>query len=199
MRVIKALGLLLLTAAPLTAQNNDVGVWIGRSRVGTTTTSGTDVRFDQGDSFGASLNHFFGPHLSAEVAVFSLRHDGSLDIGGEHVFDIGRLRMTPLTGTLQYHVASGRLDPYIGGGLAYVKTSSLHSADLDTAGIGSVRVKSRVGGTAVLGVSYMVRPPFGIGADVRYIGYHPSSGPADNSVKLELSPIIYSVGLRWRF
>src|SRR3982074_3310273 len=56
-RVVLVLGLALI-ALPLFAQN-DVAVWVGSSRVGTTNTSGSDVHFNRGNSIGASLDHFF--------------------------------------------------------------------------------------------------------------------------------------------
>lgn len=187
-------------ALPVLAQSNDVAVWVGGSRVGTTNTGGTDIHFDRGNSVGVGVNHFFSNHLSGELAVFNLRHNGSLRIGGVQAFDIGRLRMTPISAMLQWHAAHARrFDPYIGAGLAYVRSNSIHSADLDNAGVGRVNVKSRVGWTALLGGSWTVRKPLAVAAEARYIGYRPSSGPRDSSVKLELSPTLYSLGLRWRF
>ncbi len=189
-----------LVALPLLAQSNDVAVWIGGSRVGTTNADGTDIHFDRGNSVGVGVNHFFSDHFSGELAAFNLRHNGSLRIGGVQAFDIGHLRMTSISAMLQWHAAhSRRLDPYVGGGLAYVRSNSIHSADLDSAGVGRVNVKSRVGWTALLGASWAVTKPLAVAAEARYIGYRPSSGPRDNSVKLELSPTVYSLGLRWRF
>jgi len=191
---------LALIAVPLFAQSNDVAVWIGSSRVGTTNTGGSDIHFDRGNAIGVSLDHFFSNHYSAEVGLFNMRHDGTLRIGGVDAFDIGKLKMTALTGMLQWHAERWHpLDPYVGGGLAYVRANDIHSADLDSAGVGSVNVKSRVGWAAVLGASYTFRKPLAVAAEARYIGYRPQSGPRENSVKLQLSPLVYSIGLRWRF
>jgi outer membrane protein W len=79
-----------------------------------------------------------------------------------------------------------------------VRSDSLHSSDLDNAGIGRVKIKSRIGWAADAGVMYNVTNKIGVGFDARYIGYRPSSGPSDASVRLQLSPVIYSLGLRWR-
>ena len=46
---------LALIAVPLFGQSNDVAVWIGSSRVGTTSTGGSDIHFDRGNAFGVSL------------------------------------------------------------------------------------------------------------------------------------------------
>jgi outer membrane protein W len=190
---------LALIALPLCAQSNDIAVWAGSSRVGTTPAQGSDIHFDRGDSFGVSWNHFFSGQLSTELAAFSVRHDGTIRVAGVDAFNVGHLRMTPITAMVQWHLVHfRRIDPHFGGGLAYVRANSLHSSDLDTAGIGRVDVKSRVGWAMDGGVTYGVTPHLGVGLDARYIGYHPSSGPADASVRLHLSPVIYSVGLRWR-
>jgi outer membrane protein W len=189
---------LALIAVPIFGQN-DVAVWVGKSRVGTTNTSGASVHFDRGDSFGASWNHFFSAQLSTELAAFAVKHKGTLQVGGVDAFDVGSLRMTPVTAMVQWHLVHfRRIDPHLGGGLAWVRSDSLHSADLDNAGIGRVRVKSRIGWAAEAGVMYGITDKLGVGVDARYIGYRPSSGPSDASVKLELSPVIYSLGLRWR-
>jgi outer membrane protein W len=191
---------LALIALPLAAQSNDVAVWVGSSRVGTTNSSGSTIRFDRGDSFGVSFNHFWSSRFSGELAAFEIRHNGSIQIGGVNAFNIGHLRMTPVTATLQWHLGQfRRLDAHLGPGLAYVRSNSIHSADLDNAGVGRVKVKSRIGWTADAGVTYGITQRIGIGADARYIGYRPASGPAGATVKLQLSPVIYSLGLRWRF
>ncbi|HYS54865.1 MAG TPA: OmpW family outer membrane protein [Thermoanaerobaculia bacterium] len=190
---------LALIALPLYAQSNDVAVWFGSSTVGTTNTSGSSVHFDRGDSIGASWNHFFSGQLSTELAAFAVRHDGAVRVGDVNAFDVGRLRMIPITAMIQWHLVHFRhVDPHLGAGLAYVRSDSLHSSDLDNAGIGRVRIKSRVGWTTDAGLTYGVTQRIGIGVDARYIGYRPSSGPADASLKLHLSPVIYSLGLRWR-
>ncbi|MDQ6803122.1 MAG: hypothetical protein M3041_20150 [Acidobacteriota bacterium] len=190
---------LALIAVPMFGQSNDFAVWIGKSRVGTTNTSGAAVHFDRGDSIGASWNHFFSAQLSAELAAFAVKHNGKLQVGGVNAFDVGRLRMIPITAMAQWHLVHfRRIDPHLGGGLAYVRSDSLHSSDLDTAGIGRVKIKSKIGWAADAGVMFGITDKLGIGTDLRYIGYRPSSGPSDASVKLELSPVIYSVGLRWR-
>jgi len=194
---------LALIALPLCAQSNDVAVWFGRSTVGTTnvgTTVVSSLRFDRGDSFGASWNHFFSGQVSTELAAFAVRHDGTVRIGGADAFNVGRLRMIPVTAMVQWHLVHfHRVDPHIGAGLAWVRSDSLHSSDLDNAGIGRVRIKSRVGWTTDAGLTYGVTDRIGVGVDARYIGYRPSSGPSDARLKLHLSPVIYSLGLRWRF
>src|SRR2546423_2756151 len=72
---------LALIGLPLFGQSNDVTLFVGSSRVGTTHSGGTDIHFDRGDSIGVSLNHFFSSRFSGELGVFVVRHDGSLRIG----------------------------------------------------------------------------------------------------------------------
>ena len=190
---------LALIAFPLFGQSNDIAVFVGKSRVGTTNESGASVHFDRGDSIGASWNHFFSAQLSTELAAFAVKHDGTVRIGGVDTFDAGELRMIPVTAMVQWHLVHfRRIDPHLGGGLAYVRSDSLHSSDLDAAGVGRVKVDGRIGWAADAGVMYGVTDKIGVGFDARYIGYRPNSGPEDARLRLQLSPVIYSLGLRWR-
>lgn len=191
---------LALVSLPLFAQSNEVAVWGGTSQAGSTDVTGTTIHFDRGRAYGVSFNHFFGDHLSGELAAFELRHDGTIRLAGVNTFDIGSLRMMPIIATAQWHLnRAARLDANLGGGLAYVRSSSLHSSDLDTIGVGRVDVKSKIGWTAVGGVTYNFMPAFGVAAEARYIGYRPDSGPSTSRVRLELSPTVFALGLRWRF
>src|SRR4030081_340413 len=143
---------LALIAIPVFGQN-DVAVWIGKSRVGSTNTSGASVHFDRGDSVGVSWNHFFSAQLSAELAAFAVRHNGTLQVGGVNAFDVGRLKMIPVTAIVQWQLVHfRRIDPHLGGGLAYMRSDSLPSSDLDAAGIGRVKVKGKIGWAADAGL-----------------------------------------------
>src|SRR5579885_1844056 len=123
MRTVAVL-VLALTAAPLFAQSNDAAVWGGTSNVGTTTLVGSDIHFDRGTAFGVTLTHFFSHHYAAEAAAFNIRHDGAIRVGGVDAIDIGRLTMTPVALTLQWHAEHAhRFDPYAGGGVAFVHAS----------------------------------------------------------------------------
>ena len=189
---------LALVAVPLFAQN-DVNVFVGKSRVGTTNDFGAAIKFDRGNAFGVSWNHFFSAQLSTELAAFAVQHDGTIGVGEFDILRVGKLRMIPVTAMAQWHLVHfDRIDPHLGGGLAYVRSDSLHSADLDQAGVGRVKIKSRIGWAAEAGVTYKITEKIGVGGDLRYIGYRPSSGPPDATVRLQLSPVIYSLGLRWR-
>jgi outer membrane protein W len=199
MRVVP---LLVLTFAAFSAlaQSNDVAVWAGKSAVGRTPLAGSDIKFDRGDAFGISYTHFFSHHYAAEIAAYQLRHDGQIRVGGVDTLDIGRLTLTPIVLTLQWHAERfRRLDPYLGGGLAYTRASTIHSADLDAAGIGSVKVAGRTGWTGLAGLTFAFMPQLAVAGEARVIGYQPGSGPRNARVTLQLSPVVYSLGLRWRF
>lgn len=200
MRFSVLLVVLTVTAVPVMAQSNDVAVWVGSSRVGTTDENGADIHFDRGRAYGASFNHFFGDHLSGELAAFSVRHDGTIRITGVNALNLGRLTMTPVSATAQFHLArASRFDAYAGAGAAYVRANHLHSSDLDTAGIGNVDIKSKVTWTALGGASFGFGRSLALAAEARYIAYEPDSGPPSDRVKLKLNPTTYSLGLRWRF
>lgn len=200
MKIRVLLVVLSLVAFPLMAQTNDVAIWAGNSHVGTTAENGTDIHFSNGHAYGASFNHFFGDHFSAELSAFSLRHDGTIRITGVNALNLGRLTMTPVSLTAQLHLArTSRFDAYAGAGAAYVRANHLHSSDLDTAGIGNVDIKSKVTWTALGGVSVGITRSLALSAQAQYIGYQPDSGPPSDKVKLKLDPTTYVLGLRFRF
>ncbi len=200
MKIRVLLVVLSVVALPLMAQSNDVAIWAGDSHVGSTDVSGTNIHFKNGHAYGLSFNHFFGDHFSGELAAYSIRHDGTIQIGGVNALNVGTLRMTPVTATVQAHLArASRFDAYGGAGAAWVRTSNLHSSDLDSAGVGTVTVKSKFTWTALGGVSFGFARAFAVSAEARYIGYQPDSGPSTARVKLKLTPVLYSLGLRFRF
>ncbi|HKO57546.1 MAG TPA: OmpW family outer membrane protein [Thermoanaerobaculia bacterium] len=203
MRTRLALGaLLLVVALPLAAQSNDVGLWIAGARLHDTTEEDATVGFDDARGFGASFNHFWTTHLSTELAATALKSDrGTISVGGTNVLDLGELKITPITAALQFHLPSHeRFDAYVGAGAAYVLTDDLSSSDLDLAGIGTVRVKDGATWMANAGATFYLGSRWGLGADVKYIAFRPdSNADGGDTTRLDLKPLVVSVGVRVRW
>src|SRR5512140_655826 len=116
---------LALFALPAAAQT-DIAGYYSRTHAGSTTDGDTSIDFDHGRGYGVSINHFWGDHLSTELAAFWLRYDGSLALSPAIRADLGELKIKPITATVQWHFArNGRVDPYIGGGVARVTADDL--------------------------------------------------------------------------
>jgi outer membrane protein W len=194
--------LVLLASLPLTAQSNDVGLWIAGARIQDTTEEDGKLDFDDARGFGASINHYWASHLSTELAATALESErGRISAGGVPLLDVGELKLTPITLALQFHLApSSRFDVYAGGGAAYVLTDDLSSSDLDLAGIGTVRVDDGVTWMANAGATIGLGERWGIGVDAKYIAFRPdSAADGGEPTRLDLKPLVVSAGVRIRW
>ncbi len=191
-----------LVALPTAAQSNDFGVWVATSQIGDTTVEDSEVAFDNGDGFGVSYNHFWTRNVSTELSAIALSHDGEITVTGTSAFDIGSLDLLPITATAQWHFARGaRVSPYLGAGVSYVMADDLESDDLRLIGIDKVEVDSDVGWVGQAGVNIALTPRFAFGVDAKYIRYRPDSAAAgdDEAVRLDLDPLVFSAGVKFRW
>lgn len=163
---------------------------------------GVDLKWDDGSGFGAGINYFVTRRFSAELAVFGVRSEGVLRLGGVTIADLGSLDLLPISLLAQFHLAPGsRFDPYIGAGAAYVLSDDLTSDDLDALEAGTVDLEDSFTGAVNAGLAIRITENFGVVLDGRYFDYKPTSFSTgdDSQVDLELQPLLLSVGARFRF
>ena len=202
-----ALALFLIFAAtPLAAQNRDMKLTLfvsqaemqGENDFG----EGFVADFDEGKGFGAALSVPFNRFLSVEGAVFNVRTDSTLVLDESATFNLGTMSLTPVSLGAQIHVLGGsRIDPYVGGGAAYVIGDDLLTEDLEAAGVGRIELESTVGYYINAGIALQITEGFGLVIDGRQIQYEPSSRSSATGVErdMEITPRILSAGLRLRF
>jgi outer membrane protein len=196
---------LALAALPAAAQTSELGLWISQSRVGETDDEEAVLEFDNGDGFGVSYNHFFGNALSLEISATRLSHDGNLrDSSGAIEFDAGSLDITPIVGTIQFHFGGtgGIVSPYVGGGVAYIMADDLDPEDIDGVEFGPAEVDDAITWAVQAGVDFNIGERFAIGVDAKYTGYTPDAASADfpdDSLELDLNPLIISAGFKIRW
>lgn len=198
--------LLLFAAAPLFAQDRNIHLNVFASQADmqgeNEFESGFETEFDEGSGLGASANFGFGRLFAIEGAVFAIRSDAGLALGDQALFDLGKLNLTIFNAGVQFHPLGGsRFDPYIGAGAAYVLGDDFHTPDLDAVGIGRVEIENELTYYYGAGIGFRISEGFGIVVDGRYIPYEPSSRSAATGVEqdLEISPRIFSAGIRLRF
>jgi outer membrane protein W len=204
---LAAAAVTLLFASSLTAQSSrDVRLSLFVSQADMQGDNefedGFTLDLDEGKGYGASANFFVSPHISVEAAVFSIRSDAGLFLDDTAAFNLGTMSLTPVTLGGQFHLLGGsRIDPYVGGGAAYVIGDDLTTEDLDAAGLGRIEVESAFGYYFNAGVAFQITEGFGIIVDGRQVQYEPGSTSSVTGVEqdLELTPRIYSAGLRLRF
>ena len=180
-----AMLLTLAMAMPLAAQTT-AGVHVAGARASSTDEAGTTIAFNRGRGLGGSIA--IGSGVTLELAATWLRYDAKLRADGASA-SAGTLKLIPVTATAQWHVAN----LYLGGGMAYVKASDLSGGDLESLGIGRIAVESKRCWLANAGVVFR-----NVVVDAKYIDYRPESGPADERVRLNVKPVVLSVGLRFK-
>ena len=142
----------------------------------------------------------------------------SIDIGASVVSPETRIRrravgapggtteidMVPITGIVQFHLMpNGIIDPYIGGGAAYVLFEDAENIGLDD--LDRIDLKDDVGFVVNAGVGIRLGSRFGIVLDGKYVPIEADAtainlgDTEENDTRVDISPIIISAGLQLRF
>ncbi len=206
MRLVRPLvGLVLLAASgSVLAEEGklSIGLWGSVvARVESTTvdaTNGVSVNFGSGWGEGLTLGYGFSRVIEAELGISELRSTGNLAVYGTKAVDLGTLKLRPISAMVKVHpFCPGPVDIWIGAGGAWVWTGDLTSADLSTAGIGRVTVKSRAAFLAGLGADFRIVPHVWLGIQGSYFLLKPDSYGATGAVQpLTLNPTVVSAGFR---
>lgn len=147
------------------------------------------------------ISYFFTPHIAAElILTVPQKHD--VELGG---VNIGSVKHLPPTLTLQYHFnPAGTIRPYAGIGLNYTRFSSV-KLDAGTVLGGSVPLRvdrSSFGWAAQIGVDIQLAPQWFLNLDAKYVKIDTDiavKGAGIPVTKLDIDPLLLSVGLGYRF
>jgi len=178
---------------------------------GTVATGPLGTSFKNANGYGASLNMFFAPTLSVEFGASRITPSATFipSVAGVPTFTGTKVRMTPITGTLQWHfLANHSFDPYIGLGGAYVMFNSTSNI-VNSGGTGfeSVGFSDRGGPLANAGVSIGFGRSVGLIFDAKYIrlrgngttNFGTGAGVTPTAATFDLNPLILSGGIRFGF
>jgi collagen type VII alpha len=146
---------------------------------GTTTTGGLGADYRDANGVAIGLTPFFGTHFGLDfgAAYIKPRVNFTPAAGGFGTITGGRVRMIPLTALAQWHfLPHSFIDPYVGGGAAYVL---MRDATGFTAGTGgtlgangtglqNVNYSNQFGGALQAGVIFGFRS-FGLNIDAKYL------------------------------
>lgn len=200
----KILVLLVFVGTPLLAQDMTITAWVSRVSIDgeDNFADGFATDFEDGAAIGVSVNRFVNPWLAVEASAFGLRNDARLLIDGTVPIDLGTVGLTPVTVGAQLHLPRRpRIDPYVGAGAAYVIADDLASPDLEAGGVGRVDLENKVSWYLNAGVGVQIVEGFGIVLEGRYLPYETDSRSTITGVsqKIDLTPRLLSLGLRFRF
>ena len=200
---------LMFAALPLLAQERDMTATVWYSAVDmqgendlSSAFDGFETEFEDGKGYGLSVNRFFSPMLSVELSAFSIRNEAALLVNGVEAISLGNVNLMPITLGAQLHLAGrSRIDPYVGGGAALVLARDMFSPDLEAGGIGRLELEDKFTYYANAGIGITIAGGFGIVIDGRYLAYETATHSTTTGIEqdLDLTPLLLSAGLRFRF
>lgn len=205
-----ALIIMIVGGMPAEAQIADVAVWGSWAQFGSQEIADPDfdaeLEFDDGSGFGVSANWFWNENFSTELFAMALDTDAVFRVGlgtsPREDINLGSIDLTPIMLTGQYHFAPrGRVDPYVGAGLAYVLADDLEAFVSEDLEVERVMIDDELTFVLNAGLGVALTPAFGLNLDLRYLPLEPASQTAGDpeELDLEMNPMIVSVGLRYRF
>ena len=195
----------LITLMGLSASAAMAGQWqikVGGSAVAPTQDTtvaalgNAKVEADSELAFTPSVEYFFNDNISAELLLATpISHD-ILTNGAEAV----KIKHLPPTLTAKYNFKNSTgFTPYIGvGATAFIVW------DEETSGVLSgtkVKVKDDYGYAAQLGFNYQPADAknWGVFVDVRYADLNPKVETVVENFKLDIDPVIYTLGYSYKF
>ena len=201
----------LLFPISLAAQSNEIGIFVSSPRFDSTSLAddeelGLDIRaeFDEDIGYAASYNRFWTDRFSTEFALHSLGADTTITASDGIIsqsIDVGELDLTALTAVAQWHFArSSRFSPYVGAGVSYITGEAEFITDFDdpSAPTETVDLESATGFVANAGVNIGITPSVSIALDGKYLLYE-AEVDAEDSLPLQVDPLVFSVGVKFRF
>src|SRR5712691_802174 len=205
---------IFLIAAPIFAADRFFDLtgwatWVKPQSDNTFSSSGSNqpfnINFRGKLGYGAGVNVFFGQAVSLSLDAVEVKPDARFGFPGS-TLNQSNLKMIPNTGVLQWHfIPKGFIDPYIGGGAAYVIFDKLQSfSDVGRVGVNQINFKDDVGFVANAGIGFNFSPSIGITGDVKYVPVKSAAtavfatGP-NQSQKIKVNPVIASAGLTFHF
>ena len=194
-KTLLAAALCAMVSASAFAQSATEGPWLVRARA-------VYLQSSNGDSTPLSLSindkwlpevdisYFFTPQIAAEL-VLTVPQKQTLSAGNTA---IGSFKHLPPTLTLQYHFNTAGFKPYVGAGLNYTRISAVNlpaGVDVD---------RNSFGPALQAGVDIPLAKNMYLNFDVKkvYIRTDVSASGAKLGT-FKIDPVLYGVGLGWRF
>ncbi len=203
-------------SAPAFAEAGDTFVRVRAIVVAPTETSGgilptfptEEVKVNSSIMPEVDITHMVTKNIGLELIAATTKHDASGKTGTTG--GIGKLASTwvlPPTLTVQYHFApEAKVRPYVGAGVNYtIFYSEKPSAGLEAAvGQTDVNMKDSFGWAAQAGIDIDLNEKMFLNFDVKYIDIDTTAQLATTAigtqrVKISLDPIVFGVGLGFRF
>jgi outer membrane protein len=204
LKLLAAFCIALGASAPVLAQQASEGNWTVRARavyldfdngqrsglpIGGTTKVEADSRWIP----EVDISYFFTPNIAAEL-VLTYPQKINIDVGGRKE---GTIKALPPSLLLQYHFTNlGAFKPYVGAGVNYTRFSKRNNI---LGGAASVS-KDSFGPAVQAGFDYALSKNWSINLDVKYIRMDTDVKVGGAKIgKIDLDPMLYGIGVGYRF
>ncbi len=203
--MLKQVALIALMGMSASAMAGQWQVKMGGSAIAPTQdtkiSNGTlTVEADSELAFTPSVEYFFNDNFSAEILLAApINHDVSVRSEGTEVAGV-KLKHLPPTITAKYHLKNSTgFTPYVGvGAIAFIPWDEEASGVLaDT----KVKVKEAFSYAAQVGFNFQPADAknWGVFVDVRYADLKPKVETVVENFKLDIDPVIYTLGYSYKF
>ena len=187
------------TVSAQTLSTSDAAIWITDSEFNdpdfTDEDASVQFEFEEQVGYGVSFNRFWVSSFSTEFAYHKFAADLDVSIDDGPSFDGGEVDAASLTGIAQWHFRrASRFSPYIGAGVAYV-AGEFEPVDEDV----TIDFENEFTWAANFGANIGLTERLALGLDAKFIHWEPREEGDDASDRVELSPVLLSAGLRYRF
>jgi outer membrane protein len=187
---------------------NEFGVFVSRPAFDSTRfvdfESGDDfeLEFDENAGYGVNFTHSFSPQVSLELTAQKMSGDVQVSLDTPPItVNAGEINLMAYSATAQWHFAgTGKFDPYVGAGVAYV-TGDVDFIDdpEDPDATSNSDLENETTWLANAGIAYRISNTLSIGADAKYITYEPKAEDDVTEDRVDINPLVISAGVKFRF
>lgn len=198
-----------IVAAPIFAQQNEIGGFISWTQLDSTDLTDPDFPDDEAEldfesdlGYGVAYNRYWTDAFSTEFGAQQVNAQAELrfEEGGVDVtIDAGDVDLTVFTAIAQLHFGTGFIAPYIGAGVAHISGSvELPDDFIEPGEPTSVDFESETTWVANAGIDFRLGSSVAIGADVKYIAYEAAEEGFEDFT-YDVNPLIFAAGVKFRF
>jgi len=149
------------------------------------------------------ISYFLTDHLAAELILGVTPHDVTAVGTALGDVDLGDVTLLPPTLTLQYHFnPEGRVRPYVGAGVNY---TLFFNEDLPSGSpLASIDYDPSFGGALQAGIDYAINERWFLNVDVKKVWINTdvtidAGGLGIVNADVDINPVIFGVGIGWRY
>src|SRR5690554_6374869 len=198
----------------VTTSESTSGVVVDRSSVQAVpagTNLGGEATLNNNTQLGLNFAYMLTDKVAVELlAATPFEHDVAINGTGAVDGSLGKVKHLPPTLSAVYYPleSSSVFQPYVGVGVNYTwffDEETTASAESNTPSLTNLKVKNSWGWAAQIGADYMLTENIMLNGQIRYIDIDTEAtvdvagGAAHAVVDVDIKPVVYMVGLGYKF